>query len=84
MATLRALDTPEPLEYLCEFVALNRVVRFYIYAEKFEEALNWLARAVDARDPAMPYIGAAPGFRLLRGHERYDDRMNLEMWIDHE
>jgi hypothetical protein len=48
-------------------------------AQEYDEALEWLERAFETRDPNMPYI-ALPVFDPLRSDPRFQDllrRMNL-------
>jgi hypothetical protein len=36
-----------------------------------QEALAWLERGVDARDPNMPYLGVTPNYRVLHAEPRF-------------
>jgi hypothetical protein len=48
-------------------------------AQEYDEALEWLERAFETRDPNMPYI-TLPVFDPLRSDPRFQDllrRMNL-------
>jgi serine/threonine-protein kinase len=52
---------------------------FYAMAQEYDEALEWLERAFETRDPNMPYI-TLPVFDPLRSDPRFQDllrRMNL-------
>ena len=52
---------------------------FFAMAQEFDEALKWLERAYETRDPNMPYI-TLPVFDPLRSDPRFQDllrRMNL-------
>jgi TolB-like protein/tetratricopeptide (TPR) repeat protein len=52
---------------------------FYVMAQEYDEALEWLERAFEIRDPNMPYI-TLPVFDPLRSNPRFQDllrRMNL-------
>jgi len=52
---------------------------FYAMAQEYDEALEWLERAYEIRDPNMPYI-TLPVFDPLRSDPRFQDllrRMNL-------
>jgi len=52
---------------------------FYAMAQEYDEALEWLERAFEIRDPNMPYI-TLPVFDPLRSDPRFQDllrRMNL-------
>jgi len=52
---------------------------FYAMAQEYDEALEWLERAFETRDPNMPFI-TLPVFDPLRSDPRFRDllrRMNL-------
>ena len=52
---------------------------FFAMAQEYDEALEWLERAFETRDPNMPYI-TLPVFDPLRSDPRFQDllrRMNL-------
>ena len=51
----------------------------YSFAGEKEQALKWLGRAYEMKDPNMPYL-ITPGFDILRDEPRFQDllrRMNL-------
>jgi hypothetical protein len=52
----------------------------YVHAGHAEQALEWLDRAFEARDPFMPYIGVVPGLDDLHDEPHYQNllrRMNF-------
>jgi serine/threonine-protein kinase len=52
----------------------------YTRAGKNEEALDWLEKAFEARDPNVPYLSVDPIFDDLRANPRFQDlirRLNL-------
>ncbi len=52
----------------------------YATAGDGDDAMQWLERAVQAHDPAAPYLRVHPSFRRLRDDPRFQDlarRMNL-------
>jgi tetratricopeptide (TPR) repeat protein len=52
----------------------------YTRAGKNDEALEWLEKAYQARDPNIPYLSVDPIFDHLRGDPRFQDllrRLNL-------
>jgi hypothetical protein len=52
----------------------------YLRAGQNEPALEWLERAYEAHDPAMPYMNLWPGWDVVRDHPRFRDvlrRMKL-------
>ena len=53
----------------------------YSFAEEKEQALNWLEKAYEMKDPSMPYL-ITPGFDILRDESRFQDllrRMDLPL-----
>jgi hypothetical protein len=48
-----------------------QIATLYTRAGKRDEALEWLTKACDIRDPNMPYIGADPIFDYLRSDPRF-------------
>jgi len=55
------------------------IAETYVFAEDRDNAMEWLERAYDMRNPMMPYV-ASPIFDLLDDDPRYQDllrRMNL-------
>jgi len=58
----------------------------YSYAGEKEQALNWMERAYETKDPNMPYV-ITPGFDILHDEPRYQDmlrRMKLPMPVRNE
>jgi TolB-like protein/Flp pilus assembly protein TadD len=57
-----------------------RLPQLYLRAGDQEQAIAWLEKSYEARDPGMPFIAAGPGFDPLRGDPRFQDlvrRMKL-------
>ncbi|MGH7536673.1 MAG: tetratricopeptide repeat protein, partial [Gemmatimonadales bacterium] len=57
-----------------------RVAQLYLRAGDQDQALAWLEKSYEARDPNMPYIGVARIYDPLRGDARFQDllrRMKL-------
>jgi hypothetical protein len=57
-----------------------RLPQLYLRAGDQEQAIAWLEKSYEARDPGMPYIAAGRGFDPLRGDPRFQDlvrRMKL-------
>jgi len=55
------------------------IASFYAMAQEHDEAIEWLERAFEVRDPNLPYIGL-PVYDLLRSDPRFQDlvrRMNF-------
>jgi adenylate cyclase len=62
------------------YVTPWQIATLYTRAGKVGEALEWLQKACDARDPNMPYINADPVFDVLHAEPRFQDlqrRMKL-------
>lgn len=62
------------------YVTPWQIATLYTRAGKISDALDWLEKACDTRDPNMPYISADPVFDILRAQPRFQDllrRMNL-------
>jgi hypothetical protein len=62
------------------YVQLSIIAELYANAGKTDEALAWLEKAYDARDPVMPMINVVPTFTSLRSEPRFHEllrRMNL-------
>jgi adenylate cyclase len=62
------------------YVTPWQIATLYTRAGKIAEALEWLQKACDARDPNMPYINADPVFDVLRAEPRFQEilrRMKL-------
>jgi serine/threonine-protein kinase len=63
------------------YVSPDLISDMYILAGNVEKALDWLEKAIELRDPNLPYIGITPHIVDLLGDEpRYQDllrRMNL-------
>jgi TolB-like protein len=53
------------------YVTPWQIATLYTRAGKRDEALEWLTKACDIRDPNMPYIGADPIFDYLRSDPRF-------------
>jgi tetratricopeptide (TPR) repeat protein len=53
----------------------------YSFAEEKEQALKWLERAYEMKDPTMPYL-ITPGFDIIRDDPRFQNllrKMNLSV-----
>jgi serine/threonine-protein kinase len=62
------------------FVAPHSVVTMYALAGENDQALEWLERGYEERDPNMPYLSVEFGLDNLRDHPQFRDllrRMNL-------
>jgi TolB-like protein/Tfp pilus assembly protein PilF len=55
------------------YVTPWQIGTLYTRAGKINEALEWLEKAREARDPNMPYISADPIFDILRVEPRFQD-----------
>lgn len=53
------------------YVTPWQIATLYTRAGKADEALEWLTKACDIRDPNMPYIAADPIFDYLRSDPRF-------------
>jgi Tetratricopeptide repeat len=56
------------------------IARFYLRSGDYEQALDWLERGYEARDPNLPSISTHPDVDPLRGHPRFQallQRMKL-------
>jgi hypothetical protein len=56
------------------------VARFYLRAGDNDEALGWLERGYEARDPNLPFFSTKPDVDFLRRDPRFQDllrRMKL-------
>jgi serine/threonine-protein kinase len=61
-------------------VSIQDISVLYESAGEFDQALEWLERGYESRDPDMPYIGAMPVSEELRAKPGFQDllrRMNL-------
>jgi serine/threonine protein kinase/lipoprotein NlpI len=61
------------------YVSPYFIASMYVFAEDKDNAMEWLEKAYEMRDPMMPYVGY-PYFDLLDDDPRYQDllrRMNL-------
>jgi len=59
--------------------ALALFVSYYTYAGEHARAMEWLEKAVDIRDPNVPYV-SQPDYDPLRNGSRYTTvmrRLNL-------
>jgi len=52
-------------------VGFEIIARLYTMAGEKQKAIDWLARAYEARAPMMPYIGVAAHFDSLRDEPRF-------------
>ncbi len=63
------------------YVPALRIARLYAHAREKDRALEWLEKAYEERDPAMPYVvGGLPGWDSLRSDPRFQSllrRMNF-------
>jgi serine/threonine-protein kinase len=62
------------------FTLPTETATLYAFAGMKDQALKWLDKGFDARDPNMVYIGVYPVFDLLRDDPRFQEllrRMNL-------
>ena len=62
------------------YVSPWSIARLYAYAGRNDKALGWFEKAVEERNPNVPYIGVSPAFGGLRPEPRFQDllrRMNL-------
>jgi len=63
------------------FILPYFIAQLFTYAGKKEQALEWLDKAYEMRDPNMPYLGVTPVFIDLLGNDpRFQDllrKMNL-------
>jgi hypothetical protein len=49
----------------------NDVASLYAIAGEKVQALEWLERGFEARDPNMPYLNLYPEFETLRSEPRF-------------
>ncbi len=64
------------------YVGAVRVARLYAHAGRKAEALEWLDRAFDEREPALVHLAVAWDWHMLRAEPRFQDllrKMNLEL-----
>jgi serine/threonine-protein kinase len=62
------------------YVSPIDIAEYYAYAGNKDQTLDWLEKALEAREPNTPYIHIVPLFAGLRGEPRFRDllrRMNL-------
>lgn len=62
------------------YIAPERIARLFMYTGKRDEALDWLERGFEAREPNMRYVSVVPVYASLHDHLRFQDlrrRMNL-------
>jgi hypothetical protein len=62
------------------YVLPNSIARCYIKAGKKQQALDWIERGFEERDPEMPYIGVSQTWDDLRDEPRFQEllhRMNF-------
>jgi tetratricopeptide (TPR) repeat protein len=58
------------------------VAQQYLYAGDYNRTIDWLEKALEARNPNMPYVGFQPLWDALRSDPRFQDllrRMNLPL-----
>jgi TolB-like protein/tetratricopeptide (TPR) repeat protein len=53
------------------FATYGTALRFFDGGD-YDRAMDWFERAVEAKDPNMPYVGA-PSYDPMRSHPRYPD-----------
>jgi TolB-like protein/Tfp pilus assembly protein PilF len=78
-AMSRAADTWAAFSS-ARYVPPVEIAQLYAFAGEDGEALDWLERGFEERDPNMPYLNAHPGLAGLRDNARFHDlrrRMNL-------
>jgi serine/threonine-protein kinase len=56
----------------------------YSFAEEKEQALNWLEKAFERKDPSMPYL-ITPAFDILRDEPRFRELLRrMDLPFDHK
>lgn len=63
------------------FVSPILIERLYVDAGEHEPAIDWIKRAIDLKDPGVPYIGLGPDVAILSRSNRYPallEQVNLE------
>jgi serine/threonine-protein kinase len=70
-ATRRAADQMARLVTQGIFVGPMRIAQLYLSAGDADSALAWYERAVEIRDPNVPYLGVAEAARPLHGRPRF-------------
>jgi serine/threonine protein kinase/tetratricopeptide (TPR) repeat protein len=61
------------------YVAPNQVAELYAMAGEKDQALKWLEKAFEVRDPNMPYANVDPTYDLLRSDPRFQDLLRRKM-----
>ena len=59
-----------------------RVARLYAHAGKKAQALEWLEKAFEEREPALVHLAVAWDWHRLHSEPRFEDllrKMNLEL-----
>ncbi len=59
-----------------QFIPVQNIYTFYSMSGNKEQFLHWLERAYIKRDPTMPYITAAPFFKVWPDDPRYRNIVN--------
>jgi TolB-like protein/predicted Ser/Thr protein kinase len=62
------------------YVLPSDVAMLYVWAGEEAQALAWLEKGFEVRDPSMPYISVDPTYDILRNTPRFQDllrRMNF-------
>ena len=63
-----------------QYVPAGTIAFVTLALDDLDAAFRWADKAIQERDPGLPYLIRAPEFRALRGDLRYQDllrRMNL-------
>ena len=55
------------------YVQPTRIADLYAYAEKKDEALDWLEKAFEERAPSLLYLNVEPGYDGLRDDPRFQN-----------
>ncbi|MCJ7754730.1 MAG: hypothetical protein MUP13_09200, partial [Thermoanaerobaculales bacterium] len=77
--TMRLAATALATRFSTSYALPTDIAIFYAMAQEHDEALDWLERAFEVRDPNLPYIGFSV-YDPLRPDPRFQDllrRMNL-------
>jgi len=67
-AAIRALDAIEEPSWR---VSASTIAGAYLRLDEPRQALDWLERAYDTRDPMLPFVFTSAVFASLRGDERF-------------
>ena len=64
------------------YVSPLDIAEYYAYSGNEGQTLDWLEKALDVREPNMPYIHLIPSFANMRNVPRFQDllrQMNLPL-----